>query len=66
MTGHIDNYPAQQLANGRAKDTATGGRYKKYVRALKTAENLLAAEGVIDDLPSYFRQPPWCSTCPMG
>ncbi|OBH30756.1 hypothetical protein A5692_18770 [Mycobacterium sp. E342] len=54
--GHIDNYPAQQLANGRAKDAATGGRYKKYVRALKNAENHLAAAGVIDDLPSYFME----------
>lgn len=55
-SGSIDNYPAQQLTNGRLKDTDTGGRYKKFVRALKSAENYLAAEGIIEDLPSYFME----------
>ena len=54
--GWIDNYPDQQKANGIAKDRNTGRRYKKYVRALKNAENSLAAKGVIDDLPSYFME----------
>jgi hypothetical protein len=50
----IVNWPQQQLENGRTKNTATGGRYKSYVRALKNAENKLAADGTITDLPSYF------------
>lgn len=52
----IVNWPAQQLANGRAKNTRTGGRYKRFVRALKNAENRLAELGRIDDLPSYFME----------
>lgn len=51
---HITNYPAQQLANGRAKNVRTGRRYKQFVRALKKAENSLADQGVIEELPSYF------------
>lgn len=54
--GYIDNFPNQQLTNGRTKDAATSGRYKKYVRALKNAENHLASEGIIDELPSYFME----------
>jgi hypothetical protein len=54
--GRIDNFPSQQLTNGRAKDERTGGRYKKFVRALKNAENHLSATGVINDLPSYFME----------
>lgn len=50
----VVNWPKQQLDNGRAKNKATGGRYKDYVRALKNAENALAANGTIKDLPSYF------------
>lgn len=50
----IVNWPAQQLQNGRAKNTATGGRYKRFVRALKSAENRLAELDQISDLPSYF------------
>ena len=53
---HVDNFPAQQKANGIQKDHATNGRYKKFVRALKSAENFLAASGQIDDLPSYFME----------
>lgn len=52
----IVNWPAQQLENGRAKNTATGGRYKRFVRALKSAENRLAELGQISDLPSYFME----------
>jgi hypothetical protein len=54
--GYVDNFPDQQKANGIAKDRNTGGRYKKYVRALKNAENLLSDQGVIDELPSYFME----------
>jgi hypothetical protein len=52
----VVNWPAQQLANGQALNRATGQRYKKYVRALKNAENTLVAEDVIKDLPSYFME----------
>ena len=52
----IDNYPAQQKVNGTAKDGHTSGRYKKYVRALKSAENYLVEQGTIEDLPSYFME----------
>lgn len=52
----IVNWPAQQLANGKAKNIATGSRYKKFVRALKRAENVLAAQGTIDEMPSYFME----------
>ena len=52
----IVNWPQQQLDNGRALNTATGNRYKNYVRALKNAENVLAASGRIDDLPSYLME----------
>lgn len=52
----IDNFPAQQKANGIEKDRLTGGRYKKYVRALKSAENYLAEQDIIEDLPSYFME----------
>lgn len=55
-SGWIDNFPDQQKANGIVKDRNTGGRYKKYVRALKNAENFLADQGVIDELPSYFME----------
>lgn len=53
---HIDNFPSQQKTNGIEKDRLTSGRYKKYVRALKSAENYLAATKKIDDLPSYFME----------
>ena len=52
----VVNWPQRQLENGRTKNTATGGRYKCYVRALKNAENTLAADGTIKDLPSYFME----------
>lgn len=52
----INNFPAQQKSNGIEKDRLTSGRYKKYVRALKSAENYLADSGIISDLPSYFME----------
>jgi len=53
---YIVNWPSQQLVNGRAKNTATGGRYKNFARALKSAENELVKNGIITDLPSYFME----------
>lgn len=55
-SGSIDNYPDQQKANGVRKNTATGGRYKKCVRALKNAENYLADQHAIKALPSYLME----------
>lgn len=52
----IDNWPEQQKINGRTKDARTNGRYKKYVRALKNAENYLCEAGQIDALPSYLME----------
>ena len=52
----IINWPHQQLANGRAKNTRTGQRYKNYVRALKNAENTLTDSEIISDLPSYLME----------
>ncbi|WP_157171958.1 nucleotidyltransferase [Nocardia higoensis] len=52
----VINYPVQQLENGRAKNNATGNRYKKLVRILKRAENDLVELGRIDPLPSYFME----------
>lgn len=52
----IVNWPRQQLDNGVAKNNLTNGRYKKFVRALKNAENVLAEAGKISDLPSYFME----------
>lgn len=50
----INNFPTQQLTNGQQKDNKTRGRYKRYVRALKNAENALVREGKLAALPSYF------------
>jgi hypothetical protein len=52
----VINYPEQQLANGRAKNTATGMRSKQMVRILKRVENDLVAAGTIKALPSYFME----------
>lgn len=52
----IENFPDQQLQNGRAKNDRTGRRYKNYARALKNAENRLVKDGVLEALPSYFME----------
>jgi hypothetical protein len=54
--GYIDNWPQQQLDNGRQKNTATGKRYKNYVRALKNAENFLVKSGEMEAKPSYLME----------
>lgn len=54
--GSIVNYPAQQLENGRAKNTRTGYAYKKGVRLLKRVENMMAKDGVFRELPSFFME----------
>ncbi|MFF5131095.1 hypothetical protein ACFY41_29745 [Streptomyces syringium] len=54
----IVNWPELQLTNGRAKNdwSRTGRRYKIVVRVLKNVENDLAAQGIIEALPSYFSE----------
>jgi hypothetical protein len=53
--GLINNYPAQQLQNGRDKNNRTGGRYKRMVRALKRLQSRLVDNGQLsDELPSYL------------
>jgi hypothetical protein len=52
----IVNWPAQQLNNGRSKNTRTGGRYKYFARALKNAENVLVREGTIEAKASYLME----------
>lgn len=52
----IVNWPHQQLTNGRAKNTRTGGRYKNFVRALKNAENALVEADTIKAKPSYLME----------
>ena len=52
----VVNWPNQQLVNGRQLNTDTNRRYKNYVRALKNAENFLAAAGTIEEMPSYFME----------
>jgi hypothetical protein len=50
----IVNYPAQHLAEGKRKNTATSKRYKRVVRILKRLENQMVAEGVIKAVPSFL------------
>ncbi|WP_405240379.1 nucleotidyltransferase domain-containing protein [Lentisalinibacter orientalis] len=50
----VVNYPAQQLANGAAKNRRTGYKYKKVVRILKRVGNSVAETASHDALPSYF------------
>jgi hypothetical protein len=53
--GWIDNYPAQNLANGRAKNNNTGGRYKDIVRAVKRLEAEMVEDGTLArEYPGYL------------
>jgi hypothetical protein len=50
----FENYPEQQLANGRAKNVRTNRCYKKTVRIMKRVENAMVTAGVHREVPSYF------------
>lgn len=50
----FENFPDQQLENGRAKNRATGGAFKKAVRILKRVANEMESEGYHRTVPSYF------------
>lgn len=52
--GHIENYPAQQRANGTSKNNRTGNRYKYMVRALKRLQSILVDQGSVNELPSFL------------
>jgi hypothetical protein len=48
------NYPDQQLANGRQKNTKTNKYYKKTVRIMKRVENAMVKDGEHREVPSFF------------
>jgi hypothetical protein len=50
----VENYPVQQLENGRKKNTQTNQRYKKAVRIMKRLENEMVRHGVYNEVPSFF------------
>jgi Nucleotidyltransferase domain len=53
--GHvIVNFPKQHLANGKAKDWATGGRFKQVIRVFKNARRHETAGIEKEAAPSYF------------
>lgn len=51
---HFENFPAQQLEIGGAKNTATKGFYKQAVRVLKRVENAMLEAKVHREVPSFF------------
>jgi hypothetical protein len=50
----FENYPNQQLENGRKKNKATGQVFKKTVRILKRIANTMCEESYHREVPSYF------------
>lgn len=50
----IVNFPKQHLANGKAKDAATGGRFKQVVRVFKNARRHETVDIDKEVAPSYF------------
>lgn len=51
----VNNFPAQQLANGINKNLRTGRRYKRLTRALKKLQTRMLEAGEINkELPSYL------------
>lgn len=53
--GHvIVNFPKQHLANGKAKDWMTGGRFKQVIRVFKNARRHETAGIEKETAPSYF------------
>jgi hypothetical protein len=51
---YLENYPDQQLANGRTKNNNTNKYYKQAVRILKRVENAMVTENVHREVPSFF------------
>lgn len=53
----VNNFPAQQLENGTAKNLRTGRRYKRLARALKKLQTrMLQAREIDNELPSYLME----------
>jgi len=52
----LENFPVQQLENGRKKNatTRTSGSYKRAVRIMKRVENVMVERGVHREVPSFF------------
>ena len=50
----LENWPKQQIENGRAKNNRTKKYYKKAVRIMKRAENAMVVAGVHRAVPSFF------------
>ena len=50
----LNNFPAQHLAEGNRKNTATNTYFKQAVRILKRVENLMLTNDVHREVPSYF------------
>jgi len=50
----IENFPQQQLENGRAKNVRTSQRFKQAVRVLKRVENAMVVDQVHREVPSFF------------
>jgi hypothetical protein len=51
---HVNNYPDQHLANGRAKNNRTSTNFKRVVRIMKRVEYSMVADGYHDEVPSFF------------
>ena len=55
--GYKNNFPKLQLLNGTTKNSCTGYRYKRMVRALKKLQTRLVDEGkLMEALPSYLTE----------
>jgi hypothetical protein len=52
----FENYPAQQLEHGGAKNQRTNTLYKKAVRVVKRVENAMLTAKSHGDVPSYFME----------
>lgn len=54
---HKDNFPKRQVTRGTKKNTNTGRRYKRMVRALKKLQTVMVSEGLLEkELASYFTE----------
>jgi hypothetical protein len=53
---HVHNWEQQHYERGVEKNNATGGRFKKIVRAFKRLENDLVSANIIAELPSFFME----------
>jgi hypothetical protein len=53
-TGSFENFPQQQLDQGRAKNSRTNQRFKQAVRVLKRVENAMVGDNVHREVPSFL------------